>query len=333
MDAVNLSSPHLLRGPLKYRSLGNSGLSVSELTLGTVELGLDYGFKNSDRYVRPEQQDAIRLIHRAVDLGINLIDTARAYGESEFLVGQALSSLSNARPYVASKVTVPDDAAAVRDSKIMRRMILESIEMSLKQLRIDAIDILQIHNTKPDTLRSGEVLEVLFEVQKKGMIRLIGASAFARGEVITLAIIEDGRIPVVQAPFNLLDQVLTRRVFPEAAKRGVGILIRSAFLRGVLTNQVHSIPERLAPLREAALNALRLMEAEVGSLSEAALRFCLSFGEVSSVIIGVRSLAELEENVAAANKGGLSPEVLASLRDVAIKDEDLIDTTQWKDVT
>jgi aryl-alcohol dehydrogenase-like predicted oxidoreductase len=96
---------------------------------------------------------------------------------------------------------------------------------------------------------------------------------------------------------------------------------------------VGSIPERLAPLREGVLAALRLLETEVVSLSEAALRFCLSFSAVSSVIIGVRSLTELEANLAAAERGRFSEDVLASLSSIVIRDDNLVDTTKWQDLT
>jgi aryl-alcohol dehydrogenase-like predicted oxidoreductase len=316
---------------MNYRPLGNTGLSISELTLGTVELGLDYGFKHSDHYRRPQPQEAIAVIQRAVDLGINLIDTARNYGESESLIGRALSTLPGQRPYVATKVYLPDDE--LFDSKKIRSAISRSIETSLKHLRTEVIDILQIHNTTLEVLHSDVVREALADAQRRGMVRFLGASSSARGDQVPLAMIKEGTIPIIQAPFNLLDQVLTKRLFPEAAKQGIGILTRSAFLRGVLTNQVVSIPDRLAPLREAARRALVIIGSETAGLAEAALRFNLSYAEVSSVIIGVRAMSELEENVKAADKGPFSTELVSRLRDIAIEDQSLIDTTQWKDLT
>ena len=316
---------------MNYRPLGNTGLTVSEVTLGTVELGMDYGFRGSEYDRRPDPEEAVQLIHRALDLGINLIDTARTYGESERLIGQVLTGLSE-RPYIATKVFLPDVDNKVFDITLRHR-ILNSIETSLKELRTEVIDLLQIHNTRIETLQCEECLELLEEVKRKGLVRIIGASSYARGEEVPLASMRDKRIRVLQMPFNLLDQVVSRRVFPEAAEQNRGVLVRSAFLRGVLTDQVNSIPERLAPLSAAALNALRISRGEVESLSEAALRFCLSFAEVSSVIIGVRSLAELEENLVAAGKGPLSAETLVKLRGVVIEDTNLLDTTQWKDLT
>ena len=316
---------------MRYRELGNTGLRVSEVALGTVELGLNYGFTGSAHYQRPAPAESIKLIRRAVELGINLIDTARAYGDSESLIGQALQGLSP-RPYIASKVYLPDELKT-GDLRSLRRTIVTSIETSLKELRIDTLDLIQIHNTKAETMHCEEVFAVLDELKDRGLVRLLGASSATRGESVPLEIIKSGLVSVLQAPFNLLDQVLARSVFPQAALGGTGVLVRSAFLRGVLTNQVNSIPERLTPLREGALAVLRVLGTEVESLSEAALRFCLSFPAVSSVITGIRSISELETNLAAAARGPFSNEVLANLAHINIDDEKIIDTTQWRDLT
>jgi aryl-alcohol dehydrogenase-like predicted oxidoreductase len=112
----------------------------------------------------------------------------------------------------------------------------------------------------------------------------------------------------------------------------VGILVRSAFLRGVLTSQVDSIPPRLTPVRDAALEIFAQARHAVQSLSEMALRFCLSYPEVSSTIIGVRSEQELESNVADAEKGALPRELVNQLCQVSVPDERLLDPQNWQDL-
>ena len=88
---------------MRYRSLGDTGLKVSEISLGTAEIGLDYGFKGNAHYGKPDVKESIRLLHTALDHGINLIDTARVYGNSEEIIGQALEGMTSP-PYIASKV-------------------------------------------------------------------------------------------------------------------------------------------------------------------------------------------------------------------------------------
>ena len=312
---------------MEYQQLGNTGLRVSRVALGTVELGMDYGFRGSAHYRRPDLSEAIGIVHRAMDLGINLIDTARGYGTSEEVIGKALKS----RPgdvVLASKVAIPADVIA--EPRRVHEVILGSIEASLTALQLETIDLLQIHNLTPAILSNDEVWRALEDAQKAGKFRLLGGSSY--GEEVPLAALENERLRSLQVPFNVLDRRVMPRVFPGAVKKRVGILVRSAFLRGVLTSQVDSVPARLALVRDAALRIFAQARHTVQSLSEMALRFCLSQDEVSSVIIGVRSVQELEVNVADAGKGALSRELVDQLCQVSVPDERLLEPQNWQDL-
>jgi len=314
---------------MEYRQLGKTGLNVSRITLGTAELGLDYGFRGAEDYQRPEAEDAIRVVHRALDLGINIIDAGRVYGTAEELVGKALNGMSK-RPFIASKVRIPDDGRTPPNSKRLRRAVFDSIETSLKTLRVDAIDLMYIHNATSEVLKCEEALVSLEEARRQGKVRFLGASCY--GEPNSLAALQDRRFQVLQVPFNFLDLRMRARVFPRAAAQGVGILTRSTFLRGVLTSRVSTIPSKLAPLREAALSALAKCGKEVTSLAELALRFSLSLDEIASVIIGVRSTEELESNLSDAAPGALPPEQLQTLLNATVADETLVDVRNWADM-
>lgn len=314
---------------MKYRLLGKTGLEVSEITLGTVELGLNYGFRGADHYQQPEPEEAIRLLHRAVDSGINLIDAAPSYGTAHQLIGKAFGGRSK-HPYVASKVVVPSDRLDSLSPTQLCHQLFESIEVSLKALKTETIDLMQIHNTTVEIVHCEEVFSCLEKARQQGKIRFIGASA--DGEEAPFEALKNKSIQTVQGTFNLLNQKFTRRVFPSAGQQGVGVLVRSAYLRGVLTSQLNTIPDRLSPLRDSALGALKVIRDEVGSLAEAALRFCLSFSEVSSVIIGVRSVAELESNLADARKGPLQPDTIRKLRDFHVENETLVNPVFWQDL-
>ncbi len=311
---------------MRYRALGKTGLQVSEVALGTVELGMDYGFRGSDHYQRPEPKESIRLLHRAFELGINLIDTARSYGSSEELIGKAFAGIPN-RPLVASKFIVPSELPL--DRKKLGVEIISSIDTSLKALRVESIDLLQIHNATLENLRIEEIFQHLEQARRQGKIRFIGASG--DGEAACLEALTNESIQTVQAAFNLLNQKLRRRAFGAAFRRGVGVLLRSAYLRGVLTRRLDEIPQRLSPLRDSAIGALMSAGTEVATLPELALRFCLSF-PVSSVIIGVRTVEELETNLADANKGAFPAELLENLRKFAVEDESLVNPIHWQDL-
>jgi aryl-alcohol dehydrogenase-like predicted oxidoreductase len=133
----------------------------------------------------------------------------------------------------------------------------------------------------------------------------------------------------VQVPFNMLDQQMADLVFPRAAAAGRGVLVRSAFLRGVLTERIDEIPERLSALGAAARTALGVLGATKAELASYALRFVLSFNEVSSVIVGVRSVAELDANIEAAACGPWPMEAMARRAEFAVNDP-IVSPTTWQ---
>ena len=313
---------------MRYRPLGDTGLKVSEISLGTAEIGLDYGFRGNAQYGKPDAKESIRLLHTALDHGINLIDTARVYGNSEEIIGQAFEGMSFP-PYISSKVLLSKEAPQKTDSAL-REEIFGSIEASLRALRLEALDLLLIHNTSLEHLQSPGILACLEEAKQQGKVRFVGASCY--GVEVPLAVLEQPLFRVLQAPFNLLDQKMNREGFPSAAAHNVGVVVRSAYLRGVLTQQVHSIPERLAPLRPRALQALNLLGHEVSSLAEAALRFSLSLSAVSSVLIGVKTVAELEANLADASQGVLPDEFMPQLQALSFGDDPIVDPRNWQDL-
>lgn len=313
---------------MRYRILGDTGLEVSEISLGTAEIGLDYGFKGNAHYGKPDVKESIRLLHTALDQGINLIDTARAYGNSEEIIGQAFEGMS-CPPYISSKVVLSKEAPQ-KTASALHEEIFGSIEASLRALRLETLDVLLIHNTSLEHVRSPGILACLEEAKAQGKARFIGASCY--GVEVPLAVLKQPLFRIFQAPFNLLDQKMNREGFPMAAAKNVGVVVRSAYLRGVLTQQVYSIPERLAPLKPRALQALTVLGHEVRSLAEAALRFSLSPNAVSSVLIGVKTVPELEANLADAKRGVLPEEFMPQLQALSFGDDPIVDPRNWQDL-
>ena len=301
---------------MRYRKLGNTDLLVSELALGTVELGLDYGFKDSAHYSRPSFEESVRLVLHALDSGITLIDTARAYGDAEAVVGEALRRTS-LRPVVATKVAI---TAATRPAEVGA-----SVERSLRELGVESVDLVQIHSATAASLYNHDAMGALEEMVRQGKTRYLGASIYTTDEA--LGAMDRGGLQSLQAPFNMLDQAMMDDVFPRAWGLGVGVLVRSAFLRGVLTPQAASLPEPLAPLRDAAMRALG--GADVAELAPMALRFCLSFEPVTSVIVGVRNVAELDANIAASNRGQLDDGFLERRREFAVRGP-MVNPQSWQ---
>ncbi|MBL8175528.1 MAG: aldo/keto reductase [Bryobacterales bacterium] len=298
---------------MNQRLLGNSGLPVSEITLGTVELGVNYGFRGSEHYAKPARDEGVSVIRHAVERGINLLDTAPAYGESESVIGDA-----GAPCYVATKVTLPATA----------EQVVASVDRSLRLLRRERVEVLQLHNPTLETIGDAGLLEGLQRVLDAGKVGMVGASAY--GEEIALAALENPMFRTLQVPFNILDQGMTERVFPLAQRNGVGVLVRSVFLRGVLTARIHGIPERLGKLRERGLAALGGEPVE--RLPALAIRFCLSFPAISSLILGIRTVEELDENLKAAAEGPLDVGTLERLKALSMSEDPMVSPMNWQDL-
>ncbi len=294
---------------MRYRSLGNTGLKVSEITLGTVELGMDYGFKGGAHFAKPDRADCVRVVLRALERGINCIDTARAYGEAESVVGQALRQAGE-RPVVCTKLALTGDTRPAD--------VHASIDASLRELGLAEVDVLQIHSATAASLANEDAIGALMDAQRSGKARFVAASVYTEAEALAAA--DRGWLRSIQVPFNMLDQTMADRVLPAAAAAGSGVLVRSAFLRGVLTPNLDATPAPLAPLRDAARRALAIHGAGVDGLASLALRFCLSFPAVSSVIVGVRSTAEVDANVDAAEAGPWPAETLARRGEFAVRE-------------
>lgn len=304
-----------------FRELGRTKLRVSGLALGTVALGTPYGFESQAGPRQPTADAAIGLLRHAVSSGITLFDTAPTYGTAESLVGAALSG--DDRAIIATKVTVPlsgDDAA-------LRRSIRESIERSRSELGRDVLDIVQIHNATPATLAQAAVTGELREARERGIIRFLGASVYTPDEAIVA--IATGWVDMLQVPFNLLDQRVAARVLDEAKNAGVGVLTRSALLKGALSERATTMPAGLEGLRIGAERARVALKTTWRELPEAALRFCLSDERVSSVLIGASNVAELDQALAAAKAAPFTPEVRAVAGGLALSDERLIDPRLW----
>lgn len=309
---------------MKYRKLGQTDWQVSLISLGTVELGVDYGIRHPGLPNRPSEQEAIKLVLAALEQGINLLDTAPAYGQSEAIIGSALEQWSG-QVYVTTKINRPVHKQTVSDVK---EHIFTSIHNSLRSLRRDCLDMVQIHNAIADDFRDAILFEALLSAQKAGKIRFIGASVY--DAEAALEAVQHSEIASLQVAYNLLDQRMAKVVFPAAAENQVGLLVRSALLKGVLTDRYHALPEDLQPLGAAAQRAEHWANSMQLPLAPAAIRFCLSNQFVSSVLVGVSSIEELNTAISVSSLPPMKPADLSATKDLALTDEHLIDPRTWK---
>jgi aryl-alcohol dehydrogenase-like predicted oxidoreductase len=310
---------------MEYSSLGRTSLRVSKLALGTAAFGLEnYGIHEPDAPGRLCEAEAVGLVRGAVEKGINFFDTARGYGESEAVLGKALSDSRSC--IIATKVGI----CASGSPAALKQTVLDSIETSLKALRRDVLDVVQVHNATRDILERGEILDILERERDAGKLKFVGASVY--GESAALAAIRCGRVDILQIALNLLDQRMLAKVLPEARKSNVGVIARSAFLKGALTERAKLLPEGLHSLAEASNQMREGLGETWESLPGAALRFCLSVPGLHSVLMGLRSLPELAAAIAAQDAGPLDSAVMRKADSLKLNDEQLLDPSYWPQV-
>jgi aryl-alcohol dehydrogenase-like predicted oxidoreductase len=306
---------------VNYRPLGRTGLTVSALSLGTVALGVDYGIAAPGEFGRPAEEDAVRLVRAAIDRGVTLFDTAPAYGDSERILGRAASGHPDV--VIATKVN-PATFGGVEAG----RAVAASIDLSRRTLGRDVLDIVQIHNATREMIDEGAVTAALVDARQRGLVRVVGASVY--GEDAAMAVIESGQYGVLQVALNALDQRMMGRVLPAADAAGLGVVVRSAFLKGALTRKAQWLPESLAALRDAAARARDLLAG--GSwdrLPDAAMRFCLSVPGVASALTGARTLEELDAALVAEAAGPLDRPTFEHAATLALTDERLLNPSYW----
>jgi aryl-alcohol dehydrogenase-like predicted oxidoreductase len=312
---------------MKYRRLGRTDLRVSEISLGTVEIGKDYGIPVDGEKLRPTETEAARLLNSALDRGVNFIDTARAYGESEAIIGRALNE-RRGEYVLASKVN--NQGLEGLTGKALRLQVESSISESLRALRTDVIDLMYIHSATLDIIKQGAVLKILQDAQRAGYIRFIGASTY--GEQAALAAVEDGSYDCLQIAYNLLDRRPEQRIFSKAQQEDVGIVARSVLLKGALTERYIHLPKELGELMSSVNRLATLCTAERIRLPELAYRFVLANPVVASALVGTGRQYELEEVLDFAERGALPSSVEQTIRQIVISDPDQLNPANWPSI-
>ncbi|MBO4206766.1 aldo/keto reductase [Micromonospora echinofusca] len=293
---------------MSYRPLGRTGVRVSPLTLGAMNFGANGN---------PDHDHSVRIIHAALDAGINVVDTADVYsqGESEIIVGRALTGGRRDDVVLATKFHgAIGDGTNHRGNS--RRWIHRAVEDSLRRLGTDHVDLYQVHRPEPDT-DLDDTLGALSDLVHQGKIRYFGTSTFEPHEIVEAQWTAQRRNrerPVTeQPPYSILARGAERAVLPLAERYGLGVLPWSPLAGGWLSGRyrrgqadpgpsrrvarqaARHDPELAAnQLKRAAVDALTGLADEAGlSLIHLSLAFVLHHPAVSSVIIGPRTLEHL----------------------------------------
>ena len=297
---------------MKYRRLGNSGLKVSEIALGSW---LTYGESVG-------QQNAIDIIHHAYNLGINFFDTANAYnaGEAEKVVGQALKEYDRSSYVLATKLFFPMGEGP-NQRGLSRKAVIEQCDASLKRLGVDYIDLYQCHRFDEDT-PTEETLRALDDLVSQGKILYYGVSEWSAVQIKDAMKITDKRNlrPMIsnQPIYNMLVRYIEKEVLPTSVEEGIGQVVFSPLAQGILTGKYkpgQTVPQdsRAANdkinrwinsyLRDDVLECIARLENVAASqelkLSQLAIAWILRQPGVSSTIVGASKASQLDENVKA----------------------------------
>ncbi|KMS69341.1 aldo/keto reductase [Streptomyces viridochromogenes] len=312
---------------MRYRELGRTGLTVSEIGYGAWGLG-------QGAWVGADDDSGVRALHRALDLGVTFIDTARAYDRSESVVGRALRELPGGGDgvHVATKVgpKVPvslspsglDPMEAFPGSHLR-----ESLQTSLRELGRDHVDLLQLHTWEDEWTGRGDWLETVDALKQEGRIRSFGISVKDHQPENVLTVLRTGVVDTVQVIYNVFEQAPADALLPACEEYGVGVIVRVALDEGALTGSIRTgvtFPEgdwrnwyfrddRPAQVGKRVDAICADLGIGVEELPSTALRFALAGQAVSTVIVGMRSLRNVERNAAIADAPPLTPRRLAQL--------------------
>lgn len=302
---------------MRYRTMGSTGIAISEIGLGTMMFG-----------EKTSEAEAARIIDHALDSGVNLIDVADVYaaGESERIVGRALQRRRH-QAFLATKV----GRRTPEGEGLSARYIERAVEASLRRLQTDYIDLYQVHRWDPNTPLD-ETLEALHRLVQGGKVRYIGCSNYEAEQLqAALAVSRSHGWPTfvsIQPRYNLVYRGAESELLPICLKEGIGVLAYSPLAGGVLTGKyLNEIPKesrawqnepwqatRLTPdARSAAERVSRLAARLQRPPGQVAIRWCLAHSAVNSALVGPRTLEQWHEAVAATWR--LEPEEIAELNE------------------
>jgi len=308
---------------MKYRTLGRTGIEVSPYCLGAMMFGA---------MGNPDHDDSIRIIHRALDAGINFLDTADVYsqGQSEEIVGKALKGRRD-DVVLASKMHYPmgDDPNHRGNS---RRWIIAAVENSLRRLQTDHLDLYQVHRPDP-TVDVEETLSALSDLIHSGKVRAIGASSFPASEIVEAQWVAERRglerFRTEEPPYSIINRSIEREVLPICQRYGMGTLVWSPLGQGLLTGRYRrgqqtgshrsgGMPQHFSDERKLdVVEQLIPLAEKVGlPMTHLAMAFAIAHPGVTSAIIGPRTMEQLDDLLAGADVT-LDDEVLDRIDEIA----------------
>ncbi len=313
---------------MKFRTLGKSGYQISEMGIGCWQLGNDFGPLEDER--------AMAILHQADRCDINFWDTADVYGAgaSETRIGAYTQSHPKKR-FVVTKV---GRDAALYPAGYTKEKVKRNIVGSLQRLKLETLDLVQLHCIPTDVLKAGDMLSWMEDFQKEGLIQHFGASVETMDEA--LFAVRHPKLTSIQTIFNLFRQDQITELFPLAIENGVGIIVRLPLASGVLSGKMRrdqrfdasdhrnynkdgaffSVGETFSgipfEMAVALADELKVLAPQGMSLAQMAMRWILDHEAVSTVIAGASRIEQVSENASVSDLASLSKELHDALSDI-----------------
>lgn len=312
---------------MNYRNLGKTGLSISEIGYGAWGIG-----KTS--WVGASDDESIKALNRSIDLGLNFIDTALAYGRghSESLVGRVKKERSETI-YVATKIPPkngqwPAQAGVSAAKTFPASHVIASTEESLKNLGVETIDVQQFHVWSDEWVNQGDWLKAVQKLKEQGKIKHFGVSINDFQPENAIKLIETGVVDTVQVIYNIFEQSPEDQLFPACERHQVGVIVRVALDEGGLTGKItpdttfeasdfrnrYFRGDRKQQVYERVQKIASDLTITLDQVAETALRYVLSHTTVSTVIPGMRSVRNVERNCQVGDGRGLPKEQVEKLK-------------------
>ncbi|MEM9157634.1 MAG: aldo/keto reductase [Verrucomicrobiota bacterium] len=312
---------------MKYRSLGKTGFEVSEISFGAWAIGGGWGEQSDD--------ESLKALHKAIDSGVRLIDTAAGYGDgrSERIIGQVLKERSE-EVVVATKTPPaagpwPPSPYCKWEDRYSEAYLRENIEMRLRNLDTEAIDVLQLHTWTRAWNKEAQPFQILQKLKEEGKVKAVGVSTPEQDQNAVVDLMKSGLVDTVQVIHNIFEQEPAAELLPVAEEMGVGIIVRVAFDEGSLTGKFekgYAFGEGdfrsgyfEGDRMDRAVDRVEKIKADIeGSgyaMPQFALKYVLAHPAVSCVIPGMRNERQVDLNCAVSDLPDASEELLIKMRE------------------
>jgi aryl-alcohol dehydrogenase-like predicted oxidoreductase len=312
---------------MNYRILGKTGLKVSEVGYGAWGIG-------KSGWIGASDDESIKALRRSIDLGLNFIDTALAYGEghSERLVGRLIKERSE-RIHVATKIPPKNEIWPAQSGVSVAETfpaehVIACTEESLRNLGLETIDVQQFHVWSDEWVNQGDWLEAVQKLKEEGKLKYFGVSINDNQPENAIKLIETGVVDAVQVIYNIFEQSPEDRLLPACERHNVGVIVRVALDEGGLTGKItpdttfeesdfrsnYFRGDRKRQVYERVQKIASDLSISLDQMAETALRYVLSHTAVSTVIPGMRSVRNVERNCRVADGRGLPGEKLERLK-------------------